>query len=95
MNNVEQNELLICACRNTEHQVIFSYFDDELVPEVYMSVHLTKKPFWSRVKHALKYVFGYQSKYGAFDEFILDFRDAHKIKKVYEYLNKNRKHYEK
>lgn len=85
---MEQNEILICQCHDVEHQVIFSYDNDERSPEVYMSTHLTTLPFWKRVKYAVKYIFGYQSRYGAFNEIVLKPSDAIKIKKVYEYLKK-------
>lgn len=85
---MEQNELLICTCHDVEHQVIFSYDDDEICPEVYMSIHLSKLPFWKRVEYAVKYVFGYRSRYGGFAEIILKPEDASKMKKVYEYLKK-------
>jgi hypothetical protein len=41
-------------------------------PEVYVHVHLVRRSFWYRLKYGLKYIFGYKSRYGAWDEFILD-----------------------
>jgi hypothetical protein len=52
----------------------------------YVHIHLTKKPFWERVKYGFKYIFGYQSRYGAFDEFIFNPEDADKLQKVVDYL---------
>ncbi|MBR1436345.1 MAG: hypothetical protein IJ584_14685, partial [Bacteroidales bacterium] len=57
--------------------------------EVYIAVHLNKKPFWKRLKYAIKYIFGYQCKYGAFDEIILNPDDAERLQKVVDYLRKS------
>jgi hypothetical protein len=76
--------LLLCNCNHAEHQLIFkkiSYTDEyldlhdgnarkELEEEVFIDIHLSPLPFWKRVKFAIKYVFGYQSRYGAFQEII-------------------------
>ena len=63
--------LLVCECSSSEHQLIFKYFKGEEHEEVYVDVHLTKKSFWNRILHGIKYIFGHQSKYGAFDEVLL------------------------
>lgn len=78
------SELFICKCANTEHQLIFSYFPDD--NEVYMSIYLVPDNFWKRFINAVKYLFGYKSKYGAFDEFIFNNQDADKLQSVVDYL---------
>jgi hypothetical protein len=89
MKNKER-EIVICACHSTEHQMVISYTEDvidgEKYPEVYIHLHLTKKPFWWRVRYGIKYIFGYQSRYGAFDEMIIDKKDVDKFKRVVEHL---------
>lgn len=80
------NELFICQCANTEHQLIFSYFPDDNENEVYVSVHLSPDRFWKRLVNAVKYLFGYRSKYGDFDEFIFRNQDADKLQSVVNYL---------
>ena len=84
-----ERELFICKCENTEHQIVCSWFgdDDYDVRDVYATVHLRKKPFLKRLIYGLKYIFGYQCKYGAFDEFIFNPDDADKLKKIYLFLN--------
>lgn len=83
-------EILICECNSTEHQMVFLYSDDEIngmkYPMVYIHVHLNKRPFWQRLVYGLKYIFGHQSRYGAFDEFILNPDDSKKLKDVVKYL---------
>lgn len=76
----EIQEIFICECGSTEHQFIIRKFDDE--EEAYLTIHLNKKPLLKRIKYAFKYIFGYQSRYGAFDEIILNPDDADKLQKI-------------
>ena len=97
MVDTEKNILFICACNDAEHQLIFSYFEDDDYPEVYTSVHLNPERKWyKRIIHALKYVFGYRCKYGDFDEFIFKPKDYSKLQEVVNYLKnayeKEKKH---
>ncbi len=81
-----ERELFICSCENTEHQIVFSWFEDDDVKNVYATIHLRKKSFWTRLKYGIKYIFGYQCRYGAFDEFIFNPSDAIKLRKVVNFL---------
>lgn len=85
---MKHTELFLCECNSPEHQFIVSYWDED-EGEVYIAIHLNKKPFWKRLKYAIKYIFGYQCKYGAFDEIILNLDDAERLQKVVDYLKKN------
>lgn len=83
--NQSVNELFICQCSNTEHQLIFSYFPDD--KEVYVAVHLTPEyNIWKRIWMAIKYIFGYKCRYGHFDEFIFKKSDAGRLQKVVNFL---------
>lgn len=65
--------LLICECNHSEHQMIFKTLGsdkDEGLDEVYISIHLSKKKFFKRLWIGIRYIFGYQSRYGMFDEII-------------------------
>ena len=76
---MEQNkrEILVCECHSLEHQFAIWYNEDDNV--LYIEPHLNRKPLLDRIKYAIKYVLGYQSNYGAFDEFILNSEDAEKL----------------
>ena len=77
--------LLLCDCSSAEHQLIVRWDNDD--KEVYVNVHLANMyGFWQRLWHAAKYVFGYKSRYGAFDEIILRKEDADKLQKVVNHL---------
>lgn len=80
-------ELILCKCANTEHQMIFRTIDGD--EDVYVTYHLLPLPFWQRIKYGVKYIFGYKSRYGAFDELILNPDDAAKFAKVVKYLRTN------
>ena len=84
-----EKNLVICECGSSEHIIIFRYFKDDLAPEVYADIHLTKKGFFDRLIYGIKYIFGYQSKFGAFDEIILSQDHADNLQTIVNYLNKN------
>ena len=79
-----KEEIMRCECSSMEHIICFDLWDDE--PEVYVSIHLTKLNFWRRLKYATKYLFGYQCKYGAFDEIILGTKQYNKIMEIANHL---------
>lgn len=98
---MKKEEIVICECHSTEHQMVFLYSDEDVkfpnsdvvknIKTVYIHTHLNKHPFWTRVKYGIKYIFGYQCRYGAFDEFIINPEDAHKFESVVEYLKQSEK----
>lgn len=81
-----ERELFICSCENTEHQIVFSWFEDDDVANVFATIHLRKKSFWTRLKYGIKYIFGYQCRSGAFDEFIFNTEDAGRLEKIVGFL---------
>jgi len=82
-----KEKLFICECSSPEHQIIIRYFNEE--PEVYVDIHLVNRSFWGRVKYALKYIFGYKSKYGAWDEIILGPKHIKDLESVVSHLHKH------
>lgn len=74
-------EILICHCSSLEHQVAFEY--DEESKLVYLRPKLiTHKNFFMRLRHAIRYILGYKSKFGEFDEIILKEEDVLKLKSL-------------
>jgi len=87
---MSNKHLLICSCHSTDHQIVIYNESDPLYgPECYVHIHLAKRPFWYRVKYALKYVFGYQSRYGAWDEFILEPKHIAALEDIINHLQVN------
>ena len=85
----EEHTILVCECSSTEHQIVFMKDEDDGF--IYCHIHLTPKTFWERIKNGIKYIFGYRSIYGDFDEIILSPKHKHKIKEMYEFLETNDK----
>lgn len=89
---MRNDEFLICKCCNSKHQMRFIWWDDgDNDGEVYVEILLNPEyRWWKRVIGAVKYIFGYRSKYGMFDEIILDKKDIPKLEKIIEYLKRSR-----
>lgn len=84
--NKDLQELILCNCGNTEHQLIFRVFDGDDDPLIYVTIHLCKFPFWKRLINGVKYIFGHRSKYGDFDEIILTPDHYEQLQHVVRYL---------
>ena len=59
--------LFVCRCYSIEHSFVVSSDEDD----VFIEVHLAALPIWSRIVHAVRYVFGKKSKWGDFEEILL------------------------
>jgi hypothetical protein len=86
MENIEplETQFFDCACHSPEHTLRFIWDDEdnEIYTEVYLCHYFN---FFKRLWVALKYVFGYKCKYGHWDCFILNNKDAQRLKDL---LNK-------
>ena len=83
----ELEELIVCACQMPEHQIILRTIEGD--EDVYVTIHLVKLPFFKRLLHGIKYIFGYTSKYGDFDEIVISRENVGKLKKAVKWLNTN------
>jgi len=89
-------EYMECRCMSTEHIVKFHLDLDD--GDLCLDFHLSNYQNWyKRAWVAIKYVFGYKSKYGDFDEIILKDEDVDRLmellihqKKTKEEISKNR-----
>lgn len=81
-----ENDILVCACHNVDHNVIVTHdTEDELV---YVNVRLKDdQSFSDRIKTAFKYVFKIKRYKSDYTEFILDSNDIPKLKKIITTLN--------
>jgi hypothetical protein len=84
----KEKEIIICECNSTEHQMLFMYSEEDGYPMIFIRTHLNKRPFFERIKCGIKYIFGHQSRYGSFDEFIVNPKDKPKFEKIVKYLDK-------
>lgn len=87
---MRKQHLLICSCHSTDHQIVIYKESDPLYgPECYVHIHLVRRSFWYRLKYAIKYIFGYKSCYGAWDEFILEPKHIAALEDVINHLQTN------
>ena len=78
-----ETEHIECACHSIEHTIHLIAIGDN---EVSMNLFLSDVPWYLRVLRGVKYIFGYKSIFGHFDEFIID-KDA--ASKMVDCLQKN------
>jgi hypothetical protein len=77
-----ERKIFVCECSSLEHQVSFWYDEDE--DTLYVETHLvTHKNFFKRLWVGLKYAFGYKSRFGEWDEILLDPKSQ---KELYQWL---------
>jgi len=71
-----------CNCGWHEHQAWLSYHpDDELGwGEVYLTTHLVPRGFFRRLWDAIRYIVGYRSRFGHFDEICISIEMATEIR---------------
>lgn len=81
-------EIILCKCGSVDHLMVVFFEEDEVSPTVYCQIHLNSKPWYERLVYGIKYIFGAQSRYGAFEEFIFDPKDKEKIENIAKYLGK-------
>lgn len=76
-----KEELFICECNDVQHQIVFiDDTEDKDFPCVYAEILLNPEyNFFKRFWIGVKYIFGHRSKYGYFDEFIFNPKDADRL----------------
>lgn len=80
---MKSEQFFICQCGSLEHFMVVSY-EPTVSDFVYVSIHLSPLPFLKRLKLGLLYILGRRSKYGNFEEIVLD---KEKLKKVIDNLS--------
>ena len=82
-----ERQLFVCQCENTEHQLIFSYFSDDEDRDLFVTIHLKpERNIFKRIKNAVKYIFGYRSRFGDFEEFLFKKEDANRLQAIVNHL---------
>lgn len=77
--------ILICDCHSPEHQILI-YKDDEY-REVTLCPHIiTYRNIFKRILVAIKYVFGYKTKYGAWDSIIISKNNYLPLKEIVDFI---------
>ena len=84
-----ERRTFICACHSLEHQYTFWYDDED--NNVYFQPHLYDGtfPWYKRFIRRIAYVFGYKTRFGAWDEVIINNDDIPKIKQFLSKIEEN------
>jgi len=70
-----------CDCTSGEHTIRFVLESDEVYPHIYVNMQLShSRSFFKRLWLAVKYVFGYECKYGHWDETLLTADEVEKLR---------------
>jgi hypothetical protein len=73
-----ETEYFDCKCMSSEHTLRFVYDPDD--NELYTEVHLSQyRNVFVRVWVAIKYIFGFKSKYGHWDCWLLKEKDCERL----------------
>ena len=73
----ERGIILHCICHSEEHNLHMMYWaDDPEERELYISPHLCPFVWWKRVWLAIRYIFGYRSRYGDYASITLSQHDV-------------------
>ena len=87
MKQNEFDKIVVCGCRYAEHHYVYTKVAPEYGDKyVYISVHLSNYSFWKRVKLAIKYIFGYKSKYGNYDTFIINKYNIKQFREIVDFV---------
>ncbi len=79
-----KRRIFICSCHSLEHQLAVWYDKEECA--IFVEPHLiAHEGFFKRLWIGLKYAFGYKSRFGHFDETILEGKE---LKRMMRFLNK-------
>ena len=81
-----------CDCGADEHTLRFTLCKDEDDLCIYTSIYLNGwHPWWKRIWMATRYVFGYKSRYGHWDCWMMRADDADRLKSMIEDFNRTNK----
>lgn len=65
-------QYVICSCQHRDHMLILNADKEKDHLYVTLEVHLSPLPFWQRIKRSFLYLIGKRSRYGDFEEIVLD-----------------------
>ena len=73
---------VVCSCSSPEHTIRFSHIPDSMDDGelVWVSIFLNDwRPWWKRAWIAIKYFFGYNSRYGHWDSASISLSEGEKL----------------
>jgi len=80
-----KREYIECECGTPEHTLRFTWEDGPDWPEIYVEVHLDHHyGIFKRIWYGIRYIFGFKSVYGQFDEATLSYDKVKQLKTLCE-----------
>ena len=80
-----KHKYIECECETVNHILRFTHDDNPSWPEIFVDVHLNQHyGFFKRLWYGIKYIFGFKSKYGQFEEVLLG---KEKVKELRDFCN--------
>ena len=80
-----REETFTCQCTGLDHQFTFRLWDDEEFQYTLLSLEPLLNfglSWWRRVIVATKYVFGFKSRFGPFDDILIKDEDIPRIESI-------------
>jgi hypothetical protein len=77
-------EFVVCVCNHLDHLVVLNVNEDKTNTDITIEVHLSPLPLYKRLINAVKYVFGIRSRYGDYEEVVIDKEKAIQLKNFFE-----------
>jgi len=78
-----KHEYVECKCGTVEHVLRFTWDPDPDWDEICVDVHLQYHyGFFKRLWYGIKYILGFKSRYGQFDEAILSYEEVEKLRDI-------------
>ena len=84
----KNREFILCECYSFDH--VWHLFYDEDDDLLYVTSHLRTGNIFKRIIVAIKYVLGYRSRFGEFDEFLIGEDQANKVIKLLSRIGDNK-----
>lgn len=85
---IDNTVFLPCGCGGIDHNLIFKIDTDEQ-PQVWLYYQLEKRPWYNRIWLGIKYIFGFQSKFGMYGELLINKSNVHILKRIVEAVEEN------
>jgi len=80
---LDGSHFIECRCGSDEHTIRFTLSIEDDDPEIYTSVFLNHwQPWYYRIWHAIKYIFGYKCKYGDWDCTLMGETEVDQLQKM-------------
>ena len=81
---VSDTRIICCGCGSVEHNLIYRPDRDE--KEVWLYYSLNKEVWYKRIWLGIKYIFGFQSKYGMYGEMLVNEANVGEFEKIVKHI---------